>query len=285
MPTPEKAPVTRTPNAATREWLYCLFECGRTEFTEPGTLFERESGAFVFAVVTAGEGKLRRESRLFALREGDCLFLDCLTPTRFSPDDFGTLELLYARFGGCASAAYYHYYLMEHYPIRFHPARVEPYRDLLYELYFTNCGPPNRPNEMQNSCLLTRLLTMLCAPPDPKAEQNPRLRAKLRAVIIYLDTHYTEDLSLDAVAERFDISRSYLSREFKREFHESIVDHVTRLRMEYAKKLLRTTDTSVREISELCGYHDQCYFIQVFKKTQGTTCGQYRELWRGKNRP
>jgi YesN/AraC family two-component response regulator len=53
-------------------------------------------------------------------------------------------------------------------------------------------------------------------------------------------------------------------------------EHLNRVRIEEAARLLANTDYSVMEIAIACGYKDQSYFTKVFKKLTGLTPKQYR---------
>ncbi|MDF2936052.1 MAG: hypothetical protein K0Q90_1425 [Paenibacillaceae bacterium] len=85
------------------------------------------------------------------------------------------------------------------------------------------------------------------------------------------------NLSLAQISEAFDINLKTLSRIFKEEFGEKFVDYLTRLRIERAKELLEHSQESVQSISENVGYLYTMSFIRVFKKSVGTTPGDYRK--------
>ena len=99
-------------------------------------------------------------------------------------------------------------------------------------------------------------------------------------MLAYIDANFTEELRLDELARRFDISKYYLTREFKRAYGETIFQHIIGLRINYAKRLLRFTDKSVEEIAALCGFNDQSYFSKQFKKAENVTCLAFRRRWR-----
>ena len=59
---------------------------------------------------------------------------------------------------------------------------------------------------------------------------------------------------------------------------EKIWDYVTRLRIEYAKRLLQNTDKTNYEISNLIGYKSEYHFSRKFKKLVGISPSQFRKL-------
>jgi two-component system response regulator YesN len=97
-------------------------------------------------------------------------------------------------------------------------------------------------------------------------------------IVKYLDSHYAEDLTLQNIAERFYLSREYISRKFKQQFQENLSDYIERIRMDKAKLLLLNPQYRIVQISELVGYKDEKYFSKVFKKLEGISPNEYRKL-------
>src|SRR5581483_3550952 len=94
----------------------------------------------------------------------------------------------------------------------------------------------------------------------------------------YLQAHFSRDVKLQEIADRFYLSREYISRKFKQEFGENISDYVVKIRINRAKALLKNKDLKIYEIAHMIGYQDDKYFRKVFKKVEGVTPNEYREL-------
>jgi AraC-like DNA-binding protein len=95
----------------------------------------------------------------------------------------------------------------------------------------------------------------------------------------YLDQNYASDnLSIATVADAFSLSQSYISRIFKKQYGRSIPDYIHELRVEQAKKLLRTTSLSINEIAEQVGYSTPWTLNRIFKRLVDMTPGAYRQL-------
>lgn len=92
----------------------------------------------------------------------------------------------------------------------------------------------------------------------------------------YLRANYQQEITLQEIADRFYLSREHISRKFKQEYHETITDYVTRIRMEKAKELLANPRSKIYEIAYHIGYHNEKYFSKVFKKFYGVTPNEYR---------
>lgn len=100
---------------------------------------------------------------------------------------------------------------------------------------------------------------------------------KIRPILDYIRSNYNRDIPLSSVANRFYFSQGHLSRVIKESMGLSYTEYVTRLRMERAMKLLRTTRDSISEIGAEVGYKDANYFSKVFKKATGQTPQSFRQ--------
>lgn len=92
----------------------------------------------------------------------------------------------------------------------------------------------------------------------------------------YLRTNYHEDINLQEIADRFYLSREYISRKFKQEFDETITDYLTRIRVEKARDLLENPHLKIYDVAYRVGYQNEKYFSKVFKKSTGQTPNEYR---------
>lgn len=93
----------------------------------------------------------------------------------------------------------------------------------------------------------------------------------------YIEENYSQfDISLNAVAASVNLSPNHFSTIFSQELGETFIEYLTRVRMERAKELLRTTSKKSTEIAYEVGYKDAHYFSNLFKKTQNCTPREYR---------
>lgn len=95
-------------------------------------------------------------------------------------------------------------------------------------------------------------------------------------IVRYMQEHMSEEISLNVLAEEFHLSAQYISQLFKNEIGVNFLAYLTNIRMEYAKKLLLSTDHSVAEIASKSGYADYRVFTKAFKKAESVTPSQYR---------
>lgn len=100
----------------------------------------------------------------------------------------------------------------------------------------------------------------------------------VRDAMNYIDFNLNEDLSLNVIAEKFAVSASYLSKQFKKENEMNLTEYVNRKRLGASLKYLAATDLPIQNIAELVGIYDENYFSRLFKKYQQMTPSQYRSL-------
>ncbi|RCW88045.1 AraC family two component transcriptional regulator [Halanaerobium sp. DL-01] len=92
----------------------------------------------------------------------------------------------------------------------------------------------------------------------------------------YVQSNYSEDISLCEAAKAANLSTHYFSRLFKKEMGCTFKEYITRLRMEEAKRKLNKTDTNIGSIAKEVGYSEPSYFSKVFKKYEGVSPSEYR---------
>jgi YesN/AraC family two-component response regulator len=91
-----------------------------------------------------------------------------------------------------------------------------------------------------------------------------------------METQYSEDITLDFIAESLDMSSAYLSVYIKEKTGANFSDHMNRVRIQKAKELLTSSNLSIQNIGEQIGYRNGTSFIRMFKKITGETPGEFR---------
>lgn len=98
----------------------------------------------------------------------------------------------------------------------------------------------------------------------------------MHEIVAYVENNYQNDIYLDFVADRFNLSPKYLSRAFKKYTNVRFVDYLNEIRISHAKELLNTTDETIMDIAKQVGFNSRNTFYRVFKNSQGVTPAEYR---------
>lgn len=96
-------------------------------------------------------------------------------------------------------------------------------------------------------------------------------RWEIKETIDYISNNYNKKVSLEKIAEKIGMSKTYLSKLFKKEMGVNIENFLLEYRMRIARELLRTSNLKIYEIAINLGFCSTQHFSHIFKKYQGMT--------------
>jgi AraC family transcriptional regulator len=91
-----------------------------------------------------------------------------------------------------------------------------------------------------------------------------------------VERHFAERLPLSAVADLVGVHPVHLARSFQRFYQTTFASHVRHLRIEFARRELAATASSLSDIAAAAGFCDQSHFTRTFKRHTGLTPAEYR---------
>lgn len=95
----------------------------------------------------------------------------------------------------------------------------------------------------------------------------------------YIQSHYSEPLTLEGISEMVGLSTAYFSALFKKTEGEGFAKYLINVRIEQAKVLLRETNLPVTEICRRVGYNDLRHFTHTFERATEVKPSVYRKLY------
>jgi AraC family transcriptional regulator len=145
------------------------------------------------------------------------------------------------------------------------------------ELTAGGAGGPLAAESLAN-VLAVHLIRHVVAPRQPARRRHGTLpRAKLRAVVEYIEEHLDAGPTLEQLAAVARLSPCYFARQFKGATGLPPHQYVIARRVERAQQLLQAgTDLSLAQLAARAGFSDQSRFCQHFKRLVGVTPGQFR---------
>jgi two-component system response regulator YesN len=99
----------------------------------------------------------------------------------------------------------------------------------------------------------------------------------IKESIKYIEEQFRERLTLEMVASKVFMNPKYFSHVFKKEMDISFTEYVINLKIQYACRLLETTNYPAYRISIECGFSDPSYFNRVFCAKMNMTPNTYRK--------
>lgn len=123
-----------------------------------------------------------------------------------------------------------------------------------------------------------RLLNNNRQVPDVKTNHKERLSVERTKVMIqYMEEHYSEELSLNMIADSAYISKSVCLRCFRQVIGTTPIRYLVQYRIEKAAERLTTSDEKGNEIAISCGFSDISYFSKCFRELKGLSPLEYRK--------
>ena len=99
----------------------------------------------------------------------------------------------------------------------------------------------------------------------------------LENAVKYIESNFTENITLDDIAKSCYINKYYLSHIFKEHFGCSVKDYIIKKRIDTAKFIICQNTLSISAIAELVGIPDCNYFCRLFKKREKMTPLEYKK--------
>ena len=135
----------------------------------------------------------------------------------------------------------------------------------------------NRPGDDMRAlgCLVNVILFVVncCEVRDDAAEE---LLPRISAAMAYLEKHFAEDHTLEALAKRACMSPRNFTRYFRRGTGMSPIAFLRHVRLRQAAALLKNSSADIAEVSRQCGYADSNYFTKLFARHYGMPLASFR---------
>lgn len=107
-------------------------------------------------------------------------------------------------------------------------------------------------------------------------ENHEKINLECIKIKNYIDSHYSENITLDFLSNLTYVNKFHLVHLFTKEMGISPINYLINKRIEESKNLLSTTNYSIRDISSIVGFSNSSYFSQMFKKITGISPKDFR---------
>ena len=128
---------------------------------------------------------------------------------------------------------------------------------------------------------IIRLMTLLIRhyekdgkAPDMSLNEKKRSMKRLEQAVYYINSHFTEAVTLEEVASLAYMSPNYFSSYFKNVTGRGFSEYLTMLRLNRVQELFLTTDRPVTAIAMECGFRNMSNFYRLYKKHIGPLPGR-----------
>ena len=149
-------------------------------------------------------------------------------------------------------------------------------QELFHEIYYLM---DQKQRSIHKALALLFELVSICGPRKvSETEQAEKSKDFMVAKAMdHIETQLSSKINVNQLAEELGVDRTTLFRAFIEVKGKSPHAYIDRSRLERARELLYSTDLTIKNIAQYCGFKDLKYFIGWFKKKTGTTPASYRK--------
>ena len=255
-----------------------LSECGLLAAAEPFYHMDRTAGFNVLIYVTDGTIYVTEDGTDYAVGTGEMLFLKSGIRHCGRREIQKGTRWYYIHFcnsGGepdcmdenCAARMFKKSAVLPKKLSGLKNSRIERMIERYTDYYYSN-------DPMKLWDINIRLFELLAQIAVYNNSEEPRLSDKICA---YLAANYVKPFSVSDLEKEFYLSYKYMAAVFKREKNTTMQQYHTSVRMNNARRLLRSTFMSVSEVASAVGYSDALYFSRVFRTSEGMCPSAYRK--------
>ena len=140
-------------------------------------------------------------------------------------------------------------------------------------------------NDYSRDMVMMHMITYICIlimrqvlSVEDLEKSDEMAHSPIQEAVLYVRTHFRDNISAEAVAKTVHLSPNYFSEYFKKQTGEKFSLFVLRLRVDFAANLLKITDLSVKEIAFESGFNSAAYFSNTFKEFYGMSPDRYRKI-------
>ena len=143
---------------------------------------------------------------------------------------------------------------------------------IFFELY--EC---NKNDDLFGATLYSAMLRLMILLAKNVTDKTPKLSGVFEKTVDYINSHITEQISIEELYAVSFMSKYHFCRQFKLQTGLTVMEYILKTRIIMAKELLQERECTVSEISEMCGFGSISYFSRVFKASTGVTPTQYKK--------
>lgn len=265
-----------TPTQYTKEHFMYIQSIGHYIATPKYILpVRKDLHSFLLLYTVKGRGLLTYHNETISLPEGTCAFINCNEPHTYRSSPVGIWDLRWVHFSGHGITGYLNYINKN-----WKAVILKNGEQKMNKLYA--CVKRTDPG---HEIELSTMLIDLCSEIAVDIKKNQMRAAEtispvVKQALTYFEEHFCQKISLDTLSQELNVSKYHLAHQFKEQTGYSPHEYLIITRLNYAKTLLRSTSKTISSISDKCGFDTSSYFIQAFKKHEGTTPLKYRAHYR-----
>lgn len=215
----------------------------------------------------SGAGTLSFDNRSYTLTPHSIAFIDCRETHRIEIKQSPWNYTVFFLAGGPTSYLYRTY--INSYQNMYIPNAASSIGQMIFCLYMQL--EKHSEKHHLHARLLMDLLFELILEKEQAQEKGITIPEYLIEIKNDFDSNYQNHFSLDALEQKFHVSKYRICREFTIYYDLSPIQYLNRVRIKVAKEALIYTDKRINEVGSMIGFDNTNHFIRLFKQQTGVT--------------
>lgn len=249
-----------------------VYQSGHKIYSTPGFLSRLSIyDHYIIHYITSGKGTYFIDGQSLTVQKGQCFLIPPYKLVQYQADQDDPWAYYWVGFNGPKALDLLHssdFY--DHHVITPESSDIE---NLLKNL--VNLDLPQRSLEYG---LLGYIYLIFAQLMTSKIRDTSEQNHYYRQAINYIHEHFADpDLSVEKVANKVGLTRSYLYKIFQSTANSSISETIQNLRLSKAAGFLERSDYSIKEITNMVGFNSQAYFSKLFKEQFKRSPTDYRK--------
>lgn len=262
-----------TPSGIAKKlYFYCIC-AGEFDCTVPYHTCRNHYNSFLLMEILDGKCLFKQEGKLLTAYAGDFILLNCYKPHEYYTDT--SLHFRFIHFDGNVSEDFHELITKNNGSII--SLNGTHHAHTILEQLISHYSGVTPLTEGIVSCMLHQLLCVLLNN-STTSEPYTDTGTALQNALTFIHSNYEKELSVEIIAKQANLSIYHFSRLFKKETGYSPYEYLMHYRLDKAKKLLKTSQKTISEISFLTGFKSESNFIYCFHKNLNMSPGQFRRL-------
>jgi len=249
--------------------LYCSPQSGHFYCNNQYKINRKSLDQFLFIYVCGGSLHIEMNEKEITACQDQIALLDCRSPHRYYCSE--SVEFLWFHFNGCSSIQYAEL-LLSKFGIIFSGEHIPELRKY-FETVISNVQS-TMVNEHFISLNISQILSRLAVPEKHKFYMNHLLNPAIH----YISKSYDKMISVDDLSRLCNISTSHFIRSFKKYANCTPHEYLLSYRLRQAKQHLLYSHMTIEQIAEECGFNSASHFARAFRKSEGITPSQFRNM-------
>lgn len=260
-----------TPSAVAQRLFFYPICIGRFVYKPGYSLYRDSYDSYLLLYVQSGEITVHCGEKKEKATAGEFILIDCYKPHGYYTD--AGCDALWCHYDGPLAREYFEVIIsrMGHVFALVDSYQVIKKMNTLFQMF----AEKQALREPLLSKHLTDIFTFMLLDSSRKTTDLVET-GKIQEMVVYINEHITEDLSVQRLAKIAMFSPYHFIRIFKKETGFTPHEYIVHVRINMAKFLLKNTKASVKDICYNTGFSSESSFCVAFKKKTGRTPAEYR---------